>query len=144
MVSERPAAGSRLWPSSVAAMLWAVASSLTPQPDGVRRRGLMRGTVSMAGAVLLIFAAGWLIGILRLGDQAAMWLLRLALLGADVALIYSVWQLGRARDRRWDWRGLAALVVMLVAWPTLLMFVGWTAMAAYVLVTGQPLRLFGD
>lgn len=121
-----------------------MASSLNPQPDDVRRRGLMRGTVSMAGAVLLIFAVGWLIGILRLGDRAAMWLLRLGLLAADVALVYAVRQLGVARDRRWDWRGLSALVVMLVAWPTLLLFVTWTAMAAYVLVTGRPLRLFGD
>jgi len=66
------------------------------------------------------------------------------LLAADVALVYAVWQLGVARDRRWDWRGLSAVVVMLVAWPTLLLFVTWTVMAAFVLVTGRPLRLFGD
>jgi len=121
-----------------------VASSFTPQTDGARRRGLMRGTISLAGAVLMIFAAGGLIGIFRLGDRAAMWVLRLGLLAADVALVYAIWQLGVARDRRWDWRGLSALVVMLVAWPTLLLFVTWTAMAAFVLVTGRPLRLFGD
>ena len=127
-----------------AGSLGIVASSLTPQPDGVRRRALVRGCFSLAGAVLLLFAAGWSIGILRLEDRMAMWLLRLGLLAADVALVYSVWQLGVARDRRWDWRGLSALVVMLVAWPTLLMFVTWTAMAAFVMVTGRPLRLFGD
>ena len=121
-----------------------MASSSTPRSDGDRRRALFRGFAGLAGAILLILGVGRLTVLLQCGDRLATWLLRLALLGADVALVYAVWQLGAARDRRWDWRGLSALVVMVAAWPTLLMFVTWTAMAAYVLYTGQPLRLFGD
>jgi hypothetical protein len=71
-------------------------------------------------------------------------ILRAALVVGDAALIYAVWQLGRARDRRWDLRGWVALGALLVAWPALLMFVTWTVIAAVVLITGQPLRLFGD
>ncbi len=120
-----------------------MSSRPTPLPVDQRDRALRRGLVGLAGAVLLLLGVGRLATWLQLDDRWAVNLIRLALAGADAALVYSVWQLGRARNRQRDWRGWVALVLMLVVWPLLLLFVTWTAIAAWVLVTGRPFQPYG-
>jgi hypothetical protein len=105
---------------------------------------MQRGTIGLVGAVVGFLGVAKLTAVLALGDHWIAGLLRVALVAVDVALVYAVWQLGLARDRRWDLRGWVALGAMLVAWPVLLMFVTWTVIAAYVLITGQPFRPYGN
>ena len=118
-------------------------SPILPSPDQ-RHIALRRGTFGLLGAVVGFLGAANLTAVLHLGDHWTVGVLRAALVAADAALIYSVWQLGLARARRWDLRGWVALGAMLVAWPVLLMFVGWTVIAAFALISGHPVRLFGD
>jgi hypothetical protein len=121
-----------------------VSESLTPPPLDPRHRALRRGTFGLLGAVVGFLGVAKLTAMLPLGDHWTVGLLRAALVAADVALVYAVWQLGLARARRWDLRGWVALGAMLVAWPLLLMFVTWTVIATYVLITGQPFRPYGN
>jgi hypothetical protein len=121
-----------------------VSENTTLPPPDPRLRALRRGIIGLFGAVAGFVGVANLTAVLHLGDHWTVGVLRLALGAADAALIYSVWQLGLARARRWDLRGWVALGAMLVAWPVLLMFVGWTVIAAFALITGQPVRLFGD
>jgi hypothetical protein len=117
---------------------------MTLPPSDQRHRAMQRGTIGLVGAVVGFLGVAKLTAVLPLGDFWTVGILRVALVAADAALIFSVWQFGLARDRRWDLRGWVALGAMLVAWPVLLAFVTWTVIAAYVLITGQPVRLFGD
>jgi hypothetical protein len=105
---------------------------------------MRRGTIGLFGAVAGFVGVAKLTAVLRLGDHWTVGILRVALVAADVALVYSVWQLGLARGRRWDLRGWVAMGAMIVAWPVLLAFVGWTVIAAVVLITGQPFRPYGN
>jgi len=120
-----------------------VSSSSTPLPVEKRDRALRRGIVGLAGALLLLLGVGRLTAVLQLDDRWAINLIRLALLGADAALVFAVWQLGLARNRQRDLRGWAALALMLGAWPLLLLFVTWTAIALWVWISGQPFQAFG-
>ena len=120
-----------------------VSSSPTPLSVDQRGRALRRGLAGLAGELLLLLGVGRLTAVLQLDDRWAVNLIRFALLGADAALVFSVWHLGLARNRQRDWRGWGALVLMLIAWPLLLMFVAWTAIAAWVWITGQPFRPYG-
>ena len=106
-----------------------VSASMTLPPSDQRHRAMQRGTIGLVGAVVGFLGVAKLIAVLHLGDPWIVGILRVALAAADAALIYSVWQLGLARDRRWDLRGWVALGAMLVAWPVLLMFVTWTVIA---------------
>jgi len=121
-----------------------VSSSQIPLSAAQRSRALLRGTAALAGAVALLVGVGWLAAALRLDDRWTIQLLRIALLGADAALVGAAWQLGRARDRRLDARGWVALALALVAWPLLVLFVVWTAIAAWVWITGRPFQPYGN
>jgi hypothetical protein len=122
----------------------AVSASFTAPPLEQRHRALLRGIFALVGAVVGFIGLGLAVGALHSGGRWAVGCFWAALVVEDAAAVYAVWQLGLARSRRWDLRGCVALLVEFVAWPVLLMFVGWTAMGGYVLFTGQPLGLFGD
>jgi hypothetical protein len=78
----------------------------------VRKRALRQGVLGVAEAVGLLLLTGWLqsvwTGRLAVGISWVLFVVGFA------ASIYGVWRLGVARNFRWDWCGLVALVLMLV------------------------------
>ncbi len=102
----------------------------------VRKRALGQGVLGVAGAVGLLLLMGWLqanwTG--RLADVIS-WVLFVVGFGAS---IYGVWRLGVARNFRWDWCGLVALVLMLVpGYPIVFFYL-------FVLLTGLFGPIFGN
>lgn len=85
---------------------------MQPLAIEVRKRALGQGALGGAGAVGLLLLLGWLqavwTGPLALGLSWVLFVVGFA------ASIYGVWRLGVARNLRWDWCGLVALVLMLV------------------------------
>ena len=78
----------------------------------VRKRALRQGAIGVAGAVGLFLLMGWLQA--NSTDRLALWISTVFFVVGFGTSIYGVWRLGVARNLRWDWCGLAALVLMLV------------------------------
>jgi len=117
------------------------ASAKQPLPLVERQRALWQGALAVVGALPGLIGFSLLLASLRITSRAP---LLFVLFLSFASVIYGVWKLGKARDGRWDGWGLLALAVLLPGYPLLFVLTGWVALALYSLLTGQPVRLFGD
>jgi hypothetical protein len=74
----------------------------------VRKRALGQGALGVAGAVGLLLLMAWLQSYST--GRLAVWTSWVFFVAGFGASIYGVWRLGVARNFRWDWCGLVALV----------------------------------
>jgi hypothetical protein len=103
----------------------------------VRKRALLQGVLGVVGAVGLLLLMGWVqsawTGRLALGIS---WVLFVVGFGAS---IYGVWRLGVARNFRWDWCGLVALVLMLVpGYPIVFFYLSLILTGLFGPIFGNP------
>ncbi len=112
-----------------------------PLPLEARQRALRQGALGVVGTMVGMIGALWLLHALGNTSRAPMLLVFSLCLAGEV---YGVWQLGLARDGRWDGRGILALGLMFLGYPLLFFYAGWFTMGLYVMISGQPLRIFGD
>ena len=89
----------------------------------VRKRALGQGVLGVAGAVGLLLLMGWLQSVWT--GSLALWTSWVLFVVGFGSSIYGVWRLGVARNFRWDWCGLVALVLMLVpGYPVVFFYLG--------------------
>lgn len=102
----------------------------------VRKRALRQGALGVAGAVGLFLLMGWLQAYLT--GPLAFWTSWVFFTVGFGASIYGVWRLGVARNLRWDWCGLVALVLMLVpGYPIVFFYL-------FLILTGIFGPIFGN
>jgi hypothetical protein len=105
-----------------------------------RQRALGQGALGVFGAIAWLFALARLID--GLPNHQETWLhVLVVLLGlAGLALaVAGVWRLSVARDRRWDFRGIGALCLMLFLGIPTLCFLLYLV----VLLLSAPGSMFG-
>lgn len=102
----------------------------------VRKRALGQGVLGVAGAVGLLLLMGWLQAYLT--GRLALWTSWVFFVAGFGASIYGVWRLGVARNFRWDWCGLVALVLMLVpGYPVVFLYLSLTLTGLFGPVFGN-------
>ena len=93
-----------------------------------RNQALWHGVLGIFGPIVGLLGASPFVRWLQLDSMGVtmgvvVWL---SLVGALAAVVFGVWKLGVARDRRWDARGIIALGLMaFFGYPQLIFLVWW-------------------